>query len=116
MAPPDTSRYAIHAENISKTYRLYARPINRLLERMPWNDRPRHRAVEALKRVDLAIEPGQCVGLIGANGAGKSTLLKILTGTTLPTTGRFRLRGKVQSLLELGRGSPRASQGVRTSS
>jgi len=98
------TQYAITADNISKIYRLYGKPIHRLMERAPWNKRPLHRQVTALQNIHFKIEPGQCVGLIGANGAGKSTLLKILTGTTLPTTGRFSLRGKVQSLLELGAG------------
>ena len=37
-------------------------------------------AIEALKGIDLAIEPGEVVGLMGDNGAGKSTLVKIVTG------------------------------------
>src|SRR5215468_4953156 len=42
--------------------------------------------------------------MVGGNGAGKSTLLKIVTGTTQATTGRFELRGRLGSLLELGAG------------
>jgi len=58
----------------------------------------------ALKDVNLAIEPGEVVGIIGGNGAGKSTLLKVLSRITAPTTGRVELCGRVGSLLEVGTG------------
>jgi lipopolysaccharide transport system ATP-binding protein len=58
----------------------------------------------ALKNVNLSIEPGETVGIIGANGAGKSTLLKILSGITPPTEGEIRIHGKIASLLEVGTG------------
>ncbi len=58
----------------------------------------------ALRDVNLAINPGDRVGIIGKNGAGKSTLLKILARITEPTTGRITLRGRVASLLEVATG------------
>jgi len=58
----------------------------------------------ALRGVDISINRGDVVGIIGANGAGKSTLLKILTGITPPTEGEITLRGRVASLLEVGTG------------
>lgn len=58
----------------------------------------------ALSNVDLAVERGEAVGIIGANGAGKSTLLKILSRITPPTTGEIRLEGRIASLLEVGTG------------
>ena len=94
----------IEARNLSKTYRLYGSPYDRLFERLPWNKRVRHTAVHALRDATFDVAPGECVGMVGTNGAGKSTLLKILSGTTFPTSGSYRVRGRVTSLLELGAG------------
>lgn len=58
----------------------------------------------ALRNIDLNINKGDIVGIIGHNGAGKSTLLKILTGITPPTEGEIIMHGKVASLLEVGTG------------
>jgi lipopolysaccharide transport system ATP-binding protein len=95
---------AISVHRMSKVYRLYWSPFGRLQESLPWNKRPRHRAVPALLDVHFDVPRGACVGLIGGNGAGKSTLLKILTGTTFPSSGGYTIRGRIASLLELGAG------------
>jgi lipopolysaccharide transport system ATP-binding protein len=58
----------------------------------------------ALKNLNLEIERGDTIGLIGRNGAGKSTLLKVLSRITEPTSGRITLKGRVASLLEVGTG------------
>ena len=99
-----SSEPVIEARNLAKTYRLYGSPYGRLLERMPWNKRPRHTEVRALQDITFDVKPGECVGLVGTNGAGKSTLLKVLSGTTYPTAGTYAVRGRVTSLLELGAG------------
>ena len=52
-------------------------------------------AIEALKKVDLRIEKGEVVTLIGANGAGKSTTLRNITGLVPVTTGESVFEGKV---------------------
>ncbi|MDY6783714.1 MAG: ABC transporter ATP-binding protein [Cyanobacteriota bacterium] len=57
-----------------------------------------------LDRIDLAIEQGEKVGIIGANGAGKSTLLKVICGILEPTSGSVRVRGNIAPLIELGAG------------
>ncbi|WP_231603027.1 ABC transporter ATP-binding protein [Neorhodopirellula pilleata] len=60
--------------------------------------------VWALQDINLEIEQGQILGIIGRNGAGKSTLLKLLSRVTAPTTGRIVANGRMASLLEVGTG------------
>ena len=52
-------------------------------------------AVDALKRVDMQVAPGEVVGLIGPSGSGKSTLLKCLGAIIDPTEGRMTLGDEV---------------------
>ena len=94
--------YAIEIRNISKTYRLYRRPIDRLKEAIL--RRRFHQPFESLKDISFVVPFGETIGIIGENGAGKSTLLKILAGTLTPTTGEIRIQGRVAALLELGAG------------
>jgi ribose transport system ATP-binding protein len=54
-------------------------------------------AVRALGGVDLRVEQGECLGLVGHNGAGKSTLMHILAGTAIPDRGRIVLSGEKQN-------------------
>ena len=68
----------------------------------PEND-PTHEEFWALKDINFDIMQGDRVGIIGRNGAGKSTLLKILSRITEPTTGKISIKGRVASLLEVGR-------------
>ena len=95
---------AIEVRDMGKEYRLYGNPFHRILEKCTGSQKQRHIKVHALQGIDFQVDPGSTVGLVGPNGAGKSTLLKILTGTTFPTSGSYRIRGKVASLLELGAG------------
>lgn len=60
--------------------------------------------VWSLKDINLEVEQGDAVGIIGRNGAGKSTLLKLLSRVTAPTTGSIKIKGRVASLLEVGTG------------
>jgi simple sugar transport system ATP-binding protein len=53
-------------------------------------------AIEALKGVDLNLEPGEVLGLMGDNGAGKSTLVKIIAGNFPASEGEIRLEGTVK--------------------
>jgi ABC-type polysaccharide/polyol phosphate transport system ATPase subunit len=95
---------AVVVSNITKRYRVYPRPIDRLREVLTLNRRCYHREFTALESVNLTIEKGRAVGMIGPNGAGKSTLLKIMAGIIDPTGGAIEVKGRVASIIELGTG------------
>jgi lipopolysaccharide transport system ATP-binding protein len=88
--------------DLGKLYRVYATPRQRLLELI--TGRNHHQDHWALQGIDLEIEQGEAVGVIGNNGAGKSTLLKLVTGTLTPTTGKVAYSGRLTAILELGTG------------
>ena len=90
-------------QNVSKLYRLYRRPSDRLRELLP-GARPLHSDFWALRDISLSIDKGETLGLVGPNGCGKSTLLQIVSGILQPTTGRVVTRGRIAALLELGAG------------
>lgn len=58
----------------------------------------------ALKDINITVNEGERVGIIGHNGAGKSTLLKLISQITAPTTGTIEMNGRVASMLEVGTG------------
>lgn len=93
----------LKANNISKVYRIYDRPVDRILETLPWSG-PRHSDFPALHPLSLEIGRGETFGVVGPNGGGKSTLLQLLTGIIEPTTGRIFRKGRTAALLELGAG------------
>ncbi len=90
-------------QKVSKLYRLYRRPSDRLRELLP-GSRPRHTDFWALRDVGFNVEKGETLGLVGPNGCGKSTLLQIVCGILQPTSGRVVTRGRIAALLELGAG------------
>ncbi len=92
------------ARNVSKLYQIYNRPADRLKEVLWLGSRTLHEDFWALRDVNLSIEKGETVGIIGPNGCGKSTLLQILCGILEPTAGRVVRKGRVAALLELGAG------------
>ncbi|HPZ07231.1 MAG TPA: ABC transporter ATP-binding protein, partial [Candidatus Eremiobacteraeota bacterium] len=95
---------AIKIENLSKVYRLYNNPVERLKESLHPFRKKYHREFYALRDVSFEVKRGETVGIIGKNGSGKSTLLKIITGVLTPTGGNVTVNGKVSALLELGTG------------
>jgi lipopolysaccharide transport system ATP-binding protein len=94
----------ISIQHVSKIYRLYPRPVDRLLEATPLIGRKRHTDFHALRDVSFQVEPGEIVSIVGPNGSGKSTLLQIVAGILRPTSGRVRTHGRIAALLELGAG------------
>jgi lipopolysaccharide transport system ATP-binding protein len=93
----------LQVQNVSKVYRLYKRPADRLLELLPFSSHV-PREFWALRDVSLNVERGEVLGVIGPNGSGKSTLLQIVSGILDPTRGRVIARGRIAALLELGAG------------
>lgn len=94
---------AIRVDGLSKCYRRYARPQDRLLQSL-LPGRCRFTEFWALREVSFDVARGETLGVIGANGAGKSTLLQLLSGTLTPTEGSVQVAGRVAALLELGAG------------
>lgn len=95
---------AIELRGVGKTFEIYERPIDRLLQMLCRGRKNFYRRFTALHDISLSVSRGECVGIVGRNGAGKSTLLQIIAGTLSPTTGSVRTCGRVAALLELGSG------------
>ena len=91
-------------QNVSKSYHLYRRPPDRILELLPFIRKTFRSDFWALRDVNLKVERGEFLGIVGPNGSGKSTLLQILSGILQPTTGRVATQGRIAALLELGAG------------
>lgn len=95
---------AVKLEKLSKSYKFYAHPADRLKEALWRGRKSYHRDFWALRDVDLAVREGTTTAIIGANGSGKSTLLQLVAGILQPTSGALEVRGRVAALLELGAG------------
>jgi len=95
---------AIVLHQVTKVYRLYASPFDRVKEALLFFRPPRHRVFKALDEMSFSVGRGEFVGIIGQNGSGKSTLLKLVTGVSNPTSGTVSVQGRISALLELGAG------------
>ena len=95
---------AIVVNNVSKLYKLYNKPSDRLKESLGLSKKVSYKEHYALHDLSFSIKKGECVGIIGTNGAGKSTILKIITGVLNPTAGEVTIDGRISALLELGAG------------
>jgi homopolymeric O-antigen transport system ATP-binding protein len=91
-------------QNVSKLYRLYQTPFDRIRELNPLRHKPLHTDFWALRDISFTVDRGEVVSLVGPNGCGKSTLLQVIAGILEPTSGRVVTRGRVAALLELGAG------------
>jgi teichoic acid transport system ATP-binding protein len=100
----ESNNKALTVNNVTKIYKLYEKPIDRLKEAMSLTHKNYHRDFFALNGISFDVEKGQTVGIIGTNGSGKSTILKIITGVLTPTTGDVQVNGVISALLELGAG------------
>lgn len=94
---------AISLKNVSKCFKRYHRPVDRLKEIL-LPGKSRAEAFWAVQDINFDVSRGETVGVVGQNGAGKSTLLQIITKTLTPTTGEVNVNGRISALLELGSG------------
>lgn len=99
-----SDKNVILVQHLSKMYKLYDKPSDRLKESLGLSRKKKYREHYALHDVNFNIHEGECVGIIGVNGSGKSTILKIITGVLAPTTGEVKVNGRISALLELGAG------------
>ena len=99
-----SGEYAINVQDVTKIYKLYDKPIDRLKESLSPMHKNYHRDFYALRNISFQVKKGETVGIIGTNGSGKSTILKIITGVLTPTEGTAEVDGVISALLELGAG------------
>ena len=108
QASPETPKEipspAVSVRDVTKIYRLYEKPSDRLRESLSLSRKSYHKDFYALRNLSFEVAKGETVGIIGTNGSGKSTILKIITGVLTPTSGEVKVDGKVSALLELGAG------------
>lgn len=95
---------AIKVDRVSKVYRLYDKPVDRVKDALGLSKKKHYKEHYALNGVSFDIKKGESIGIIGTNGSGKSTILKIITGVLNPTGGEVTVNGRISALLELGAG------------
>jgi ABC-type polysaccharide/polyol phosphate transport system ATPase subunit len=96
--------YAVQISDVSKMFKLYHENVKSLKEKVIFFRRRGYEEFWALKDIDIDMEEGETLGVIGRNGSGKSTLLKCITKILYPTTGKITTNGSIAALLELGAG------------
>lgn len=94
----------IEVKDVTKEFKLYYDKPTTLKERLVFWNKKKSEVHKVLKNINLTINKGETVALIGVNGSGKSTLLKLMTKIIYPTKGEIKTKGKLTSLLELGAG------------
>lgn len=101
---PGNAALAIDVRGVSKSYRIYNKPADRLKQAFSWGRKQYFHDFWALHDVSFDVRRGEAIGIVGRNGSGKSTLLQIIAGTLTPTGGEIAVNGRVSALLELGSG------------
>ncbi len=99
-----SSETAISIRDVSKSYRMYPAPVDRMKELLHPFGKKYHKDFWALRDISLEVPKGTTFGIVGQNGSGKSTLLQIIAGILTPTTGSVEVSGRISALLELGAG------------
>lgn len=99
-----SSDVAILVRNLTKIYRIFDHPGDRIRQAAILGLRKYHKEYTAIKDVSFEIRKGETVGIIGRNGSGKSTLLQLICGILKPTAGTVTVNGRISALLELGAG------------
>jgi len=94
----------ISLKDVSKFYKLYRSPKDRLKEALHPGKKSYHEDFYALKRINLEVRKGEILGIVGKNGCGKSTLLKVIAGVMTANSGSVSVKGTISALLELGSG------------
>jgi len=95
----------IECINLTKTFKIPHEPIRSVKENLvSLFARKKYEKFEAVKNLDLEINQGEFVSIIGSNGCGKSTLLKLIAGIYEPTSGEVKVQQRMASFLELGVG------------
>jgi len=95
------NKIVVEVKNISKVYKLYKKPFDRVKESFNPLKKNYHTEFYALNNISLELKRGEALGVIGGNGNGKSTLLKIIAKVLTPTSGTIKSIGRVSAILEL---------------
>ncbi|MHB9117904.1 MAG: ABC transporter ATP-binding protein [Burkholderiales bacterium] len=98
------SDVAISVKNLTKTYRVFSHPHDRLKQFFCFGLKQYHSQFTVLRDVSFEIKKGETIGIVGRNGSGKSTLLQLICGILKPTSGSVQINGRISALLELGAG------------
>jgi ABC-type polysaccharide/polyol phosphate transport system ATPase subunit len=98
------NNYAVEVNDVSKMFKLYHENVRSLKEKVLFFNKRGYEEFWALKDIDIQVDEGETLGIIGANGSGKSTLLKLMTRILYPTKGKVVTNGSIAALLELGAG------------
>ena len=107
------NEFAIRLKDVSKVYKLYNKPKDRLFDAFGLlRGKRAPKLNRALDNVSMEIKKGETVGIIGTNGSGKSTILKIITGVLSENSGEVEINGRISALLELGAGFNQQYTGI----